>query len=58
MTGIDKYTIVAADQQKKTVGLKFEKDGKTYEITRKSQMAALIERKRAASKVQTPPKNR
>ena len=58
MTGIDKYTIVAADQQKKTVGLKFEKDGKTYEITRKSQMAALIEQKRAASKVQTPPKNR
>ncbi len=58
MTGIDKYTIVAADQQKKTVGLKFEKDGKTYEITRKSQMATLIEQKRAASKVQTPPKNR
>lgn len=58
MTGIDKYTIVAADQQKKTVGLKFEKDGKTYEITRKSQMATLIEQKRVASKVQTPPKNR
>ena len=57
-TEIDKYTIVTADQKKKTVGLKLEKDGKTYEIGRKSQMAAMIEQKRVAPKVQTPPKNR
>ena len=59
MTGIEKYTIVAPDAQKKTVGLKFDKDGKTYTISHKPQIALIIEQKRAVPKNQPPqPRNR
>ena len=58
ITGVDKYTIVAPNSQKKTVGLKYEKDGKVYEISQKTQIAVLIEQKRAAQKVQPRPQNR
>ena len=58
ITGIEKYTIVNPNAQKKTVGLKLEKDGKIYEVSQKSRIQTLIEQKKPVPNTPSQQRNR